>query len=492
MRIARSAAACLVAAFAFALSPARAPAQESSDNALQRAQRFQQLQQMQIDQRIRVNQSIPADQRLLIDYGGYFTFDYLSLDDSSNNNHGLRDYDLVTYLRLNFDNANEVFLRSVTDYHDFNPGDSFDGYGSRLINPDLDRAYYRFDIGKALAGYTGKVSNNDLIIQGGRDFVYWANGLVLAQVLDGGKLDFTAGPLALEIIGGVTPTRTVDFDSSRPAYDHNTRRGFYGALLSAQVADHRPFIYGLVQRDYNNSGPYAEQITGPIDTRYSYNSDYLGFGSTGSITDKLSYGAEFAWEFGNDLSNSFMASGLSLIPVSQTRDYINAYAWDFQLNYLAEATHQTRLSAEMIAASGDADRGTTSNTFDGNTPGTPDNAFNAFGLLNTGLAFAPNVSNIMAFRLGAATLPLPHVVALRRLQAGTDLFLFSKFQRNAPIDESTKDRSWLGIEPDVYVNWDITSDVTLALRYGVFFPDSRAFPSDKVRQFVYAGITFAF
>lgn len=477
---------------AWGLAARPAWGQVNNGTALQQAARFQELQQLQIDSRVRVNNSIPPDERLLIDYGGYFTWSYLSLDDSDNNNHGLRDYQLVAYLHLNYDGANDIFLRARTDYRDFDEGDSFDGYGSRLIDPDFDRAYYKYDFGKAASGQTGKVGEGDVIVEGGRDFVYWANGLTLAEILDGGQVDLTYGQAAAQFIAGVTPTRTVDFDSSRPAFDHNTRRGFYGALGTVQVGDQKPFIYGLIQRDYNNASNYAESIQGPIDTRFNYNSYYLGFGSSGAITDKLSYGVESVFEFGNNLSNSFMASGLSLIPIAQQRDSIYAYAWDARLDYLLEPVHQTRLSGEMIAASGDADRGTTSNTFDGNTPGTQDNSFNGFGLLNTGLAFAPNVSNIIALRLGGATLPLPEVPQFKRLQVGTDMFFFTKFQKDAPIDEPTNKKNWLGVEPDIYANWDITSDITLAVRYGIFFPNGEAFPTDKVRQFFYSGITFAF
>ena len=39
-----------------------------------------------------------------------------------------------------------------------------------------------------------------------------------------------------------------------------------------------------------------------------------------------------------------------------------------------------------------------------------------------------------------------------------------------PIDEVTSDDRYLGWEPDVYINWQVTSDVTFAFRYGVFFP----------------------
>ena len=55
------------------------------------------------------------------------------------------------------------------------------------------------------------------------------------------------------------------------------------------------------------------------------------------------------------------------------------------------------------------------------------------------------------------------------------------------------DNRFLGVEPDVYLNWQMTSDVTLALRYGVFFPSSTTFgQSTDARQFFFAGLTFAF
>jgi hypothetical protein len=43
------------------------------------------------------------------------------------------------------------------------------------------------------------------------------------------------------------------------------------------------------------------------------------------------------------------------------------------------------------------------------------------------------------------------------------------------------------------VNWQITSDLTFALRYGVFFPSSNTFgENDDARQFLFGGLTFSF
>jgi hypothetical protein len=60
------------------------------------------------------------------------------------------------------------------------------------------------------------------------------------------------------------------------------------------------------------------------------------------------------------------------------------------------------------------------------------------------------------------------------------------------IDEVTNSGRYLGVEPDIYLNWQIKSDVTLVLRYGVFFPNGDVIANDDTRQFFYGGLTFAF
>jgi hypothetical protein len=476
------------------LSVARtAAAQVSPGGAdlIQREQRLRELQQLQLDNRQRVNTAIPEGQRYYFDYGAFVQFNYLSLDDPQGNNHGLRETDFIPYARLNIDGVHELFARGRFGWRDFNDGDSFDGRGDEPVDGDLERGYYRFDLQRAQGAYgKGNPGDFQLVFQGGRDLAYWANGLVLGQVLDGVMVTTSYGRLTLDAIAGVTPVRTVDIDPSRPNFDHNTRRGFYGGMLSADLGNHRPFLYGLYQRDYNEDD---ELTTGLIDTNYEYNSAYIGIGSAGAIGDRIRYGVEFAYEFGDTLSNSFeIAPGGALNPIAQTEDDISAWAFNAKLDYLANDVHETRLSSELILASGDDDRGTSSSTFNGNRAGTTDTGFNAFGLLNTGLAFAPDVSNLIVLRGGLATFPLPDSGAFRRMQVGIDVFGFAKFDSDAPIDEPTADTRFLGWEPDVYLNWQITSDLTLALRYGAFFPREEAFGNDDVRQFFYGGVTFAF
>ena len=73
------------------------------------------------------------------------------------------------------------------------------------------------------------------------------------------------------------------------------------------------------------------------------------------------------------------------------------------------------------------------------------------------------------------------------------MFVFGKTQTRAPIDEPTRDRRYLGVEPDLFLNWRPVDDVTVLLRYGLYFPGA-AIPGgqpDYVRQFLYAGVTYA-
>ena len=478
---------------AAAVCCAMALSASAQQDAVQRFQR--QLQQVQQSTRVQADPSIPVEQRTLFDYGGFLSLDFFAIDDINQNTHILRDYQIVGYGRLNIDGVHEFFLRARGEYRDFNAGDSFDGEGDE-DSGDIDQAYYRFDLARYLGAYKGgqiggrNIGNNNVTATVGRQFVYWANGLVLAETLDGGTVTGTIGDLELTFLGGRTAKRlTVDIDSSRPSFDSNTKRVFWGGMATYTLGKHRPFVYGLLQDDQNNSRYILS--TADNTTRFRYDSWYIGLGSNGSIGDRLVYGAEFAYEGGEGLSNSFDPDTFLGIP--QTREDVSAWAFDLRLDYLLPDERRTRLSAEFIIASGDDDRLHTTNTFGGNAPGSDDNAFNAFGLINTGLAFAPNVSNIVGVRLGASTFPFPNHSLFRRFQAGIDVHSYFKLEKDAPIDETTEtDSQYLGVEPDLFLNWQITSDVTFALRYGVFFPGSAIVADENPRHFFFTGVTFAF
>ena len=459
-----------------------------------------QLEQIQRETRLRVDTNLPVDQRVLVDYGAYLSFSFLSIDDPEGKSHTLRQYDLNGYARVSLDGVHEFFVRARTTYRDFNHGDDFDGRGDDLVEPTLDRATYRFDLRRYRAAYEGEVSEFDFIVSAGRQLVHWANGLTMSNDIDGGVFTVGFDPVSVDLIVGRTRDSSTDIDSSRPGFDEETDRMFYGVMVSCQASPkHTPFVYALMQDDNNENVTLSTTVNGTdVDTQFRYDTFYLGAGSRGSLADNLLYGVEITYQGGRGQSNSFTIDGVGTVTeVDQTREDIHAAALDIQIDYLLNDPNHTRLTFEALLASGDTDRLHTTNTFGGNESGTDDTAFNAFGLVNTGLAFATNASNLLMFRAGAATFPLPGNSLFSRLQVGTNAYLFNKLNSNAPIDEDTSDRSHLGFEVDFFVNWQITSDISWAARYGIFVPGP-AIGGDitsndgNPRHFFYSGITLAF
>ena len=314
-------------------------------------------------------------------------------------------------------------------------------------------------------------------------------------------VDLNYDVLSLELIAGVTPLDTTDFDSARPRFDSRTKRGLYGALGSVRVGTNRPYAFALIQRDYNNdhlsSTDPKDDINGSpaFDTDFHYDSQYFAIGSTGSLTDRMTYGVEAVYEGGHTLSSSFtLDSSGSATAVPQTRDNIEAFAVDGRVDYVLPDEHSTRLSGEILYASGSNNRiASTTTTYGGNAPGKTDHAFNAFGLPDVGTAFAPAVSNLLMFRVGAATFPFTEIKTLKKMQVGTDLYFFAKADTlQHRSTEATTGSRWLGLEPDIYMNWQITSDVALSMRYGVFVPGDAIVDDSKMRQFFYTGVTVSF
>jgi hypothetical protein len=160
--------------------------------------------------------------------------------------------DLVGYGRVNVDGAHELFARVRTTYRDFNAGDAFGRHGDDWVEPTLDRGHYRFDLARHLESTEGVTPTGNLAVQVGRQLINWGNGLALSEEIDGASITLSLDPVSLELLAGCTRTSVADFDSSRPGFLGDTQRAFFGGLLSARLGTHRPYVYGLVQRDNND------------------------------------------------------------------------------------------------------------------------------------------------------------------------------------------------------------------------------------------------
>lgn len=444
------------------------------------------IRQIETEEMFRVDTSLDIAERSILDFGGTLSFFGLHLTEGNGESRRLLQPELSLYGRAVIDGAHSFFVHSRFQYRDFSNGDSFDGKGDRFTEPFLDRYWYEFDYQAAVAAYEGRSIDGTVNIRIGRQFVDWGQGLALSEQLYAATPTIRVGKWSLEGVIGQTPSdeSITDFDSSRDDYNTDTRRGFVGGLLRYDTrVGHQFYVYGLQQLDNNNDTESAVPLGVPID--FEYNSTYIGVGAEGSISTNWLYGAEFVYELGDSRSDPLR--GL------QESEDISAFAGRFVLTYLFRDTGQSRVDFETLFASGDDDRLSTTNTVGGNAPGTNDTAFNSLGFVNTGLAFSPSLSNLLAFRVGGSTLPFAEVEGLDQLQLTLDVFLFNKFDTDAPIEEPTTDDMFLGTEVDVGLNWRLTSDLALTARYGVFFAGPAiADGNDDVRHFVFGGVTLSF
>jgi len=489
----------ILACVLIVVSAGRLSAQSAETNAQVNLDRFQRaIDDILRSQEYKPDLNIPANQRMILEYGGSVSLNFLAMDDTDQETHIFRQSVLSGYLHVNVDGVHDVLVRLRASETDFNSGDQFDeSLGPQdTVEPTLDRGIYTFNLANYMSAYEGKLIESNVVIAAGRQLAHWANGLTLSQEIDGGLIALSRGKTALDIVVGISRDSSNDFDSSRPSFDNDMRREFYGGMLSYQVTpQHRPFVYGLVQRDRNKDEVLFVDNPDPtldIFTRFRYESFYIGAGSAGSFSDRLLYSLEAVYEGGEGLSNSYDRTKSTAPGIPQTEEEINAWAVDFRLDYILADANNTRLSAELLIGSGDRDRGTASNTYNGNEPGTDDNAFNAFGYIDTGLAFGPRPGNLIMIRGGAQTVPFPTSSLFGKMQVGVNLFLLNKLDSKGSIDENTDDHHYLGFEADGFVTWQITSDVSWQMRYGAFFPGQAITTDNDPRHFFFTGVTYAF
>ena len=128
----------------------------------------------------------------------------------------------------------------------------------------------------------------------GRQFVYWANGLVLAEYMDGGIAELTVGKLSLQLLGGVTTHDTIDIDSYARTLTAAPSARFTAEHGSAQLGKHKPFFLRPGAARLEQRCPAGGVVTAsrpPITTRGTW-----ALAINGSIGDQLLYGMEFVYE----------------------------------------------------------------------------------------------------------------------------------------------------------------------------------------------------
>jgi len=440
-------------------------------------------QQRQVEERIRqeLETTLPAEQEVLFDWGAWLTGYAFLFDDGIDSSRTLRREDFRLWGSLNADEGiHQAYARMRLSYNDFNHGDSLDGNEDDLEGPNLDRGWYQLDIARFLRKHSEVDLPVGLATKVGREYVMWGTGYALSLPLDAVQVAGRIGDLEIDGLFGRTIHSWDNLDRTRP-YHWQSWRYFYGVQAKYHGFEkHEPFLYYIWQKDRQDDGNplvYLQQ--------WRYDSEYLGLGSSGELAPYWRYLGEFVYERGKSYGhNQFL-----------NRNDICAYGWDFEIDYLPPSPTHPQFSLEYMFASGDPDRVLSpSDATGGNAAFTRDTGFNAFGYRNTGLALAPDLSNVHIWRAGASFFPLAREAEwLRQLELGTDWFLYHKHHEDAAISDSLANvqDGYLGWEMDYYLNWRFTSDLSWTLRYGVFFPGD-AFADRTTRTFFLTGLTWSF
>ncbi|MFQ5422882.1 MAG: alginate export family protein [Phycisphaerae bacterium] len=463
----------------FGAAPSAATAQRGGDAGGVSDQFLQRRRDLELRNELRLARELPTSQRFRVDYGGWFDAYLFLFDDGRESSRTFRQTEMQLWASLSADRGiHEGYLRMRMTYSDWNAGDSFTPNEDDLDGPNLERGWYQFDVAKALRLHGDRATPFELKLKVGRDFVRTGTGFAISLPLDLVQVQTEFADFETILIGARTPASTENIDRSRPVADHSDRNFWIVQERYLGFDRHVPFFY-IAWQDDNTSEDPPDFLQ-----KFRYSSRYIGFGSTGELIDHLRYSTEWVLERGRSFGNERFLR----------HDEIKAWAFDHQVEYLFSHKTKPRLSLEYMFASGDTNRlGSPTNAAGGNRKDHVDHGFVGFGFRDTGLAFAPRLSNIHVWRAGGAFRPFAEVEAAKNLELGTDWFVYAKHRSSAAVSDPFADRrsGYLGWEMDYFANYRVTSDLAFTVRFGSFFP-GRAFTDRTTRTFLLTGLSWSF
>lgn len=427
----------------------------------------------------KLQRELPAAQKLRVDYGGWYNSYFFLFDDGINSSRTLRQNELRLWTNISADRGiHQAYARMRATYLDWNHGDSFTPNEDDLDGPNLERGWYQFDLAKALRVYGSYDAPFELKVKVGRDLVNAGTGYAINLPLDHVQIIGEWQDFETSMIIGKVPSSTYNIDRGRAVADHSDRNFWILEEKYKGWDRHEPFAFVAWQKDGTSEDPpdWLQE--------YNYDSTYIGMGSTGELIPNLKYSTEWDIERGQSYGNKRFLE----------RDEIKAWGFDHRLDYYFRHKTKPVLSAEYMFASGDANRlGSPTNAEGGNRNDHVDRSFSGFGFRDTGLSFAPRLSNIHIWRAGGSFRPLPDIEITKELEVGTDYYLYYKNKKVAAVSDDLADiqTGYLGWEMDYYANYRIFSDLSWTVRFGTFFPGS-AFTDQTTRTFLLTGITWSF
>ena len=213
--------------------------------------------------------------------------------------------------------------------------------------------------------------NSDIVnVLAGRDVYVENDGMLIGNLADGANLDFNLFGLKEKLYvyySGLLPKDVNQF--SADIYDYTNASG--ASRLNMALVLQK---FGLLTKSVSLMGLYSMDMS----TNKYFNPVYAALMSDGIVfIPQLTYNVTAALEFGSMTSN------------------LNVFAWAGNLTLiylLMDAPVKILITGQFAMASGNGTNST--NTYYG---------FDSFGKFNTGYVLNPNFSNLLFFRLGAAS-----------------------------------------------------------------------------------------
>lgn len=432
--------------------------------------------------RVQMDQQQPQSRERSIDGGGWLALSTANYNTASDHRwRTLMQYQIRPWALGNYQNVHQVYVRGLLNWDDWR-------HGSDLGDQDdfdavVERLWYQFDSAAIHKNATGKLPDSSVRVRVGRDFADIGTDLTLAVPLDMVQVAATIPNWQFMALGGRTTRLSGNLDTSSFVSNEDDRDVWGGQITFLGLQHHKPFVYYLntsQDRDTERDGSNVPA------QRYDYSAQYVGAGSTGAIIlPDLRYQTELVGQWGKTYGNDDIRG----------RDNISAWAYDALLQYLFQVPMHPQVMAEYMFASGDSDReSSATGTAGGNQPGTTDRAFNSLGFRDTGIAFAPQLSNLHIWTAGASFFPFERIDLLSRMEFGTKIFFYQR-AADGPISDSSADEfssRYLGEEWDLFMNWRLTSDLSWTIRYGLFDPASAFEDDHQCRQMIFTGMVFSF
>jgi hypothetical protein len=421
---------------------------------------------------------VPETQGTSFDYGGWYRFSFTRYDDPDMRRK-VSDHDLRIWGSLAIADVHQFYFRGRIDIIDWAHGASPTGQDHDVDGMNLDEGWYRLRLGRFMQKLAGGTKPIDVDLKMGRQFLEVGRGAVFSQIFDAGLLTVSNFHFNMRVFAGQSVASDHNLDISAPKYwhDHRTFIGFQGTLKNV-LPRIEPYVYGLWVDDHNPS-------TGePVGQGFGYDPKYIGVGARANPIPDVHAWTEFILEDGKSYAAGTM-----------TREPIEAHAFIAGAEFLpSEWFTRPRIEVEFGLGSGDSDRGNPTSTVNGNTPGTKDDGFLAYGYYDTGVAFAPRLANLQVLRTTASFHPFEFLDCMRDLELGASFYWFQKDKRTGGVSDAsaTLPKRGLGTELDLFANWRLTSDLLWTVRWGKHNLGSAYPNSGDSREYLLTTFTYNF